>query len=147
MQTGIPESSKLDFLASLTTMRAKKKTLLSEFKKTGLILHNPEVVLQKICPANSHTPPSRPLTPSPPANPFSGICNKTPRRCERDVGQAPTLLNTIQQDKRLVHQKFRPHLERLIRSSLTSTFTHYLLDRVLDANYNEAAAPYYFTKA
>ena len=50
------------------------------------------------------------------------------------------MLNTIQQDKRLVHRKFRPHLERFICGSLTSAFTHYLLDRDLDATYKEAAA-------
>ena len=114
MRTGIPEFGKLDFLASLTTMRArtfKKSTILSAFRKTGLIPYNPEIVLQKIRPANSQTPPSRPVTPPPPANPFSGICNETPRRCEQVVGQARTLLNTIQQDERLVHRKFRPHLE------------------------------------
>ena len=124
-------------------MRAKtfkKSTILSALKKTGLIPYNPEIVLQKIRPANSQTPPSRPVTPLPPANLFSGICNKTLRRCEQVVGQARTLLNTIPQDERLVHQKFRPHGERFIRGSLTSAFTHYLLDRDLDATYKEAAA-------
>ena len=109
MRIGIPEFGKLDFLASLTTMRAKtfkKSTILLVFRKTGLIPYNPEIVLQKICSANSQTPPSRPVTPLPPANPFSGICNKTLRRCEQVVGQARTFLNTIQQDGRLVHQKF-----------------------------------------
>ncbi len=143
MRTGIPEFGKLDFLASLTTMRAKtfkKSTILTEFKKTSLIPYNPEILLQKIRPVNSQTPVSRPVTPPPPANSFNGICNKTPRRCEQVVGQARTLLNTIQQDKRLVHRKFRPHLERFIRGSLTSAFTLYLLDQDLDAAYKEAAA-------
>ncbi|MCJ1349797.1 hypothetical protein MMC31_008038 [Peltigera leucophlebia] len=102
--------------------------------------YNSEIVLQKIRPANSQTPPSRPVTPPPPANPFSGICDETPRRCEQVVGQARTLLNTFQQGERLVHRKFRPHLERFIRGSLTSAFTHYLLDRDLDATFKEAPA-------
>ncbi len=144
MRTEFPEFSKLDFLASLTTMRAKtlkKSTIPSAFKKTGLIPYNPEMVLQKVCPKNDQLPPSRPVTPPPPADPFSGICNETPRRCEQVVGQARTLLNTTQKEKRLVHQKFRPHLERFIRGSLTSVFTYYLLDRDVDATYKEAAAP------
>ncbi len=131
MRTGIPEFGKLNFLASLTTMRAKtfkKSTTLSVFRKTSLIPYNPEIVLQKICPANRQTPPSRPVTSPSPTNLFDGICNKTPRRCEQVVGQAQTLLNTIRQNERLVHSKFRPHLERFIRGSLTSAFTHYLLD-------------------
>ena len=97
------------------------------------------MVLRKICPANDQLPPSQPVTPTPPANPFSGICKKTPRQCEQVVSQARTLFDKIQKDKRLVHQKFRPHLERFIRGSLTSAFTHYLLDRDLDATYKEAA--------
>ncbi len=143
MRTGIPEFGKLDFLARVTIMRAKtfkKSTILSAFRKTGLIPFNLKIVLQKICPANSQTPPSRPVTPPPPANLVSGICNKTPRRCEQVVGQARTLLNTIQEDKRLVHRKFQSHLERFICGSLTSAFIHYLFDRDLDATYKEAAA-------
>ena len=106
MQTGIPEFGKLNFLASLTTIFAKtfkKSTILSAFRKTGLLPYNPEIVLQKIRPANSQTPPSRPVTPPPPSNLFSGICNETPRRCEQIVGQTRTLLNTIQQEERLAH--------------------------------------------
>ncbi len=106
MLTRISEFGKLDFLASLTTMRAKtfkKSTILSAFKKTGLISYNPEIVLQKIRPANSQTPPFQPVTSPLPSDPFSGICNETPQRCEQVVGQARTLLNTIQQDERLVH--------------------------------------------
>ena len=143
MRTGIPEFSKLDFLASLTTMRAKtfkKSTILLAFKKTGLIPYNPEIVLQKIRRTNDQLPPSRLITPPPPASPFSDICNETPQRCEQVVSQARILFNTIQKDRRLVHQKFRPNLERFIRGSLTSAFTHYLLDRDLDATYKEAAA-------
>ncbi len=143
MRTGIPKFGKLEFLASLTTMHAKtfkKSTILSAFRKTGLIPYNPEIVLQKVRPANGQTPPSRLVTPSPPANSFSGICNETPRRCEQVVCQARTLLNTIQQDERPVHRKFRPHLEQFICGSLTSAFTHYFLDRDLDATYKEAAA-------
>ncbi len=143
MRTGIPEFGKLDFLASLTIVRAKifkKPTILSAFKKTGLILYNPEIVLQKICSANSRSTSSWPVTPLHPANPFSNIFNKTPRRCEQVVGQARTLLNTIQKDKRLVHWKFQPHLKQFIRGSFTNAFTHLLLDRDLDATYKEAAA-------
>ena len=132
MRTRIPKFSKLDFLASLTTMRAKtfqKSTVLSAFKKTDLIPYNPEMVLQKIRTTNHLLPPSRPVTPPPPANPFSGICNETPRRCEKVFSQARTLLNTIQKGKRLVHQKFRPHLWKFIRGFLTSAFTHSLFGR------------------
>ncbi len=124
-------------------MRAKtfkKSTILSAFRKTRLSPYNPEIVLQKIHPANSQTPPSQPVTPPSPDNPFSGICNKTPQGCEQVVGQARTLLNMIQQDERLVHRKFRPHLERFIRGFLTNAFTHYLFDRDLAATYKEAAA-------
>ena len=70
MRTGIPKFSKLDFLASLITMRAKafkKSTILSAFRKTGLIPYISEIVLQKVSPANSQTPPSQPITPPPPA--------------------------------------------------------------------------------
>lgn len=59
MRTGVPEFSKLDFLASLTTIRAKifnKSTILSAFKNSGLIPYNPEIILQKFRPANSQTP-------------------------------------------------------------------------------------------
>lgn len=81
MQTGIPKFGKLDFLASLTTMHAKtfkEFTILLAFRKTGLISYNPEIILQKICPANSQTSPSQPITSSPPANSFSDIYNKIP---------------------------------------------------------------------
>ena len=72
MRTGTPEFSKLDFLASLTPVRAKtfqKSTILSSFKKISLISHNPELVLQKIRPRNGQITLSRPVTPSTPANP------------------------------------------------------------------------------
>ncbi len=105
-----------------------------------MIPYNPEMVLQKTRTTNDLLPPSRPVTPPPPANPFIGICNETPGRCEQVFSQARTLLNTIQKGKRLVHQKFRPHLWRFIRGFLTSAFTHYLLGRDLDATYKEGAA-------
>ena len=48
MRTGIPEFGNLDFLASLTTIQRaktfKKSTILSAFRKTGLILYNPGIV-------------------------------------------------------------------------------------------------------
>ncbi len=69
------------FLASLTTIRAKtfkKSTIFSVFRKTGLIPYNPEIILQKIRPANGQIPPSRPVTPPPTPTPFRSICNKTP---------------------------------------------------------------------
>ena len=78
---GFLNSLNFFFLASLTTMRAKtfkKSTILSTFRKTGLIPYNPEIVLQKIRPANSQISPSQPVTPSPTATLFRGICNKTP---------------------------------------------------------------------
>ena len=59
MQTGIPKFGKLDFLASLTTIRTKtfkKFTILSAFRKIGLIPYNPKIILQKIRLANSQTP-------------------------------------------------------------------------------------------
>ena len=51
MQTKIPEFSKLDFLANLTTMHTKtfkKSTIILAFKKTSLISYNSKMVLQKI---------------------------------------------------------------------------------------------------
>lgn len=56
MRTRIPKFGKLNFLASLTIMRTKtfkKFTILSAFKKIGLIPYNFEIVSQKIRPANS----------------------------------------------------------------------------------------------
>ena len=79
MQTRISEFSKLNFLASLTIMCAKtfkKSTIFLAFKKISLILYNLEIVLQKICPTNDQLPPSGPVTPPPPSNLFSCICNE-----------------------------------------------------------------------
>lgn len=98
MLTGVPKFGKFNFLASLTTMRAKtfkESTIFSAFRKTHLIFYNLEIVLQKIRPANSQIPPSQPVTPPFFANPFSSICNKTRQQYEQVVGQAYTLLNTI----------------------------------------------------
>ena len=142
MRTRIIEFSKFDLVVSLTTIRAKtfkKSTIVSAFKKTSLIPSNPEIVLQKNLSCKQlNTPPSQSVTP-PPAKLFSSICNKTPRRCKQVVGQARTPLDTIQQDKRLVHWKFWQHLERFIYGSLTSAVTHYLLHRDLNAKYKVAA--------
>ena len=143
MQTRIAEFGKLDFLASFITMHIKtfkKSTIFLAFRKTGLISYNPEIVLQKICSANSQIPLSRPVTPSSPSNSFSGIYNKTPRRYEQVIGQIRTLFNTIQQDKQLVYQKFWPYFEWFIYGSFTSSFTHYLLNQDLNATYKKAAA-------
>lgn len=56
MQTRIFKFNKLNFLASLIIIYVKtfkKSTILSAFKKTGLIFYNPKIILHKICPANS----------------------------------------------------------------------------------------------
>lgn len=56
------------------------------------------------------------------------------------VSQVRILLNIIQLDEQLVHRKFWLYLEQFICDSLTSAFTHYLLDRDLDTTYKEAVA-------
>lgn len=97
MQTRILECGKIDFLASFTTMRTKtfkKFTIFLVFRKTDLISYNPEIVLQKIRPANSKTTPFSPIILPLSVNLFSGICNKTPQQCKQVVGQACILLNT-----------------------------------------------------
>ena len=143
MWNRIPKFGKLFFLASLTIIclkTFKKSTILSAFRKTSWISFNSEIVLQKIRPTNGQISPSQPVTLLPTANSFRGICNRTPQRYEQVVVQARTLLNTIQQDKRLVHRKFQSYLEHFIRGLLTSAFNHYHLDRDLNAIYKEKAA-------
>ncbi|MCJ1347006.1 hypothetical protein MMC31_005226 [Peltigera leucophlebia] len=107
----------------MRTKTFKKSTILSAFRKTGLISYNPEIVLQKIRPADS----------------------QIPHRDRLHLLHLPILLvvsatKHLDNDKRLVHRKFQPHLERFIRCFHTSAFTHHLLDRDLDATYKEAAA-------
>ncbi len=117
-----------------------KTAILLEFRKTSLISYNSEIVLQKIRPANSQIPPSQPVKPLLTANPLRSICNGKPQRFEPVIGQARTLLNTIQQDEWMVYWKCRSHIEKVIHGSLTCAFTHYLLHRDLNAIYKEEAA-------
>lgn len=79
MWTKIPEFDKLNFLASFTTLRAKTfktLTIFSAFRKIGLISYNLQIVLQKVCLANSQLSSSQPVAPPLLVNFFCDICIK-----------------------------------------------------------------------
>ena len=62
-RAGCPDFNKLEFLAAITSIRRqafKPSTIVSAFRKTGLIPYNPEIVLERLQEYNAE-----PRTPSP----------------------------------------------------------------------------------
>ncbi len=143
MREGAADYGKLEFLASLQTIRNqtfKKSTIRSAFKNTRLIPYNPEIVLWKI---RALKPAPRAVTPPPSLNPamqVHAVCDATPRRPHEIRGQAETLLRTIKQNERLIDRKFRPYLERFIRGSVTNTINRIIAGRDLEITHREAMA-------
>jgi hypothetical protein len=69
-RTGCSDFNKLEFLAAITSIRRqafKPSTILSTFRKTGLIPYNPEIVLKRLQGHNS-TERERLPSPSPSAS-------------------------------------------------------------------------------
>jgi hypothetical protein len=70
-RTGCSDFNKLEFLSAIASIRRqafKRTTILSSFRRTGLIPYNPEIVLarlQEYSPLNQPTSP-RPILPSTP---------------------------------------------------------------------------------
>ena len=109
MRAGAADYGKLEFLASLQTIRSqtfKKSTIRSAFKNTRLIPYNPEIVLRKIR-ALKLAP--RVVTLLLSFNLDMQVCSvydATPRPRYEIKGQAKTILRTMEQNERLVNRKF-----------------------------------------
>ena len=143
MKAGAADYGKLEFLASLQTIRSptfKKSIIRSAVKNTGLISYNLEIVLRKI---RALKPAPRAVTPPPSLIPdmqVRAVCDTTSRHSDEIKGLAETLLRTMKQNEWLVNRKLRPYLEQFIRGSVTNAINRIIAERDLEIIHQEAIA-------
>ena len=111
-RTGCSDFNKVEFLSALTSIRLqafKQTTILSAFRKTGLLPYNPDRVLSLLHEHSSPPQQRQPTTP-PPAPP---LCLTTPVTLRSLKRHAEYLQNTDP-----VSPTFKVNLDRFIKGSL-----------------------------
>ncbi len=134
---GDVEFRKLRFLAEFQTMRERiftEATICTAWKKTGLILFNPEVVLGKIRETqNTHS--SSPTTPPSTSIPNT-ILDCTPYSSKKIVDQGKVLQRRI-----LAGKKVNPkYLSRFIKESIASAHSCQIMEDGLKSVQRHATA-------
>jgi len=112
-RTGCSDFNKIEFLAAITSIRAqafKKSTIVSAFRKTGLIPYNPQLILSQL---PIYTPPSPSYNPPTTPPPIIPEVTTTPHTVHSLQQHAAYLRN---QDP--VSPTFQRNLNQFIKGSL-----------------------------
>ena len=138
VRAGGVDFDKLDFLSIFQDMHDRtftKSTILSSFKKTGLVPYDPDVVFQKITAVRN----SRRRKATPPRLPQPEWYERTPQNSKElvDFGRG---LHKALKDNHAIKKPFQRHISRLVKGALVSAHSLGISNRDLELIHRTAVS-------